>query len=99
MTATDTPLHIKDDIFGVCRRLGEDFGFNPNILRIALAVGLIWSIEGVFAAYAVLGLIVLVSRIVAPAVKTAIVADEATAIPPTASDAQDVAPVEYAKAA
>lgn len=58
-----TPKH---EIFGVCRRLGEDFGFHPNILRVALAVGLVWSIEGVAIAYLTMAAIVIASRIFAP---------------------------------
>lgn len=69
----------KPEIFGVCRRLGDDFGFHPNILRIALAVGLVFSIEGVVAAYAAMGLIVLVSRLLAPEAKRAAVRQDAPA--------------------
>jgi phage shock protein PspC (stress-responsive transcriptional regulator) len=94
MTATTAPA-TKDDIFGVCRRLGEDFGFHPNILRVALAIGLIWSIEAVFAAYAVLGLIVLVSRLLAPVRKP----KPAVAPAPVPAAAQDVETVELARAA
>jgi len=59
----------KPEIFGVCRRLGDDFGFHPNILRVALAIGLVFSIEGVVAAYVAMGVIVLVSRLLAPEAK------------------------------
>lgn len=58
-----TPKH---EIFGVCRRLGEDFGFHPNILRVALAIGLVWSIEGVALAYLTMAAIVIASRMLAP---------------------------------
>ncbi|WP_298672815.1 PspC domain-containing protein [uncultured Sphingomonas sp.] len=60
------PAPQKAEIFGVCRRLGDDFGFHPNILRVALAIGLVWSIEGVAFAYAAMGVIVLLSRMLAP---------------------------------
>jgi phage shock protein PspC (stress-responsive transcriptional regulator) len=68
MSATDanpaaTPKH---EIFGVCRRLGEDFGFHPNILRVAMAIGLIWSIEGVAFAYLAMAVIVVASRLLSP---------------------------------
>ena len=81
MSATNaTNATAKPEIFGVCRRLGDDFGFHPTILRIALAVGLVFSIEGVVAAYAAMGLIVLVSRLLAPEAKrTATVRQDAPA--------------------
>lgn len=89
----------KTDIFGVCRRLGEDFGFHPNLLRIALAIGLIWSVPGVFAAYAVLGLIVLLSRLIAPARNRAATAP-AMPVAAAATAAQDTAAApELARAA
>ena len=68
---TDTTATPKPEIFGVCRRLGDDFGFHPNILRIALAVGLVWSIEGVAFAYLAMAAIVLASRLLAPEPKPA----------------------------
>lgn len=72
MTPTDANAAAqKPEIFGVCRRLGDDFGFHPNILRVALAVGLVWSIEGVAAAYLALAAIVVISRLVAPEPKPA----------------------------
>ncbi|QKR99966.1 PspC domain-containing protein [Sphingomonas sp. CL5.1] len=72
MPATDANAAAqKPEIFGVCRRLGDDFGFHPNILRVALAVGLVWSIEGVAAAYLALAAIVVVSRLIAPEPKRA----------------------------
>lgn len=63
-----TPKH---EIFGVCRRLGEDFGFHPNILRVAMAIGLIWSIEGVAFAYLAMAAIVVASRLLSPEPKQA----------------------------
>lgn len=66
MTATPAPAAHQDNLFGVCAAIGEDFGFNPLWLRIAFACGLLFSLEGVIAAYAALGLVVLVSRLLAP---------------------------------
>ena len=38
MTAKQTALPFRSDtMLGVCQALGEDFGFHPNILRIAFA--------------------------------------------------------------
>lgn len=74
---TATPAAPKDSLFGVCAAIGADFGFNPLWLRIAFASALLFSLEGVIAAYAALGLVVLVSRLVAPSRKPdAIVAVE-----------------------
>lgn len=53
-------------IFGVCEALGEDLGFNPVFLRIALSVGLFFSPWGALAVYAGLGLLVAFTRFVAP---------------------------------
>jgi phage shock protein PspC (stress-responsive transcriptional regulator) len=53
-------------IFGVCEALGEDLGFNPVFLRVALAIGLFINPLAVFAAYAALGLLVAFTRFVAP---------------------------------
>ena len=30
-------------ILGVCEAIGEDFGFNPVLLRIPFAAGVLWS--------------------------------------------------------
>jgi phage shock protein PspC (stress-responsive transcriptional regulator) len=56
-----------DTLFGVCEGVGQDFGFNPNYLRVALAVSMIWNPVAVIAAYALLGVAVAVSRWIAPA--------------------------------
>ena len=67
MTATaqtaQTALPLRDDTFlGVCQAIGEDFGFNPNWLRVPLAVALLWSPTVVLGAYAAAGVVVFVSR-------------------------------------
>lgn len=55
-----------DTFFGVCEAIGQDLGFNPIILRVALAVALLWHpvwvIEGYFAA----GAIILALRLLMP---------------------------------
>jgi phage shock protein C len=56
----------KDDIFGVCSALGRDFGFNPLYLRIAIGVLLLWNPVAVICGYAVTGLVVAFTHIVAP---------------------------------
>ena len=58
-------------IFGVCEAIGEDFGFNPAWLRIPLAAAVLWSLEGAFAIYLGLGVVVLASRLLFPDPKSA----------------------------
>lgn len=53
----------KDNLFGICHAIGEDFGFNPIYLRIALAVTLLFSPEAMLVAYGSAGLLVLASRL------------------------------------
>jgi phage shock protein PspC (stress-responsive transcriptional regulator) len=55
-----------DTFFGVCEALGEDLRFNANILRVALAVPLIWYPAAMIGVYAALGLVVLASRLLFP---------------------------------
>ncbi len=60
-----------DTFFGVCEAIGEDFRFNANWLRLAIAVGLLVSPVFTLAAYVGLGLVVLVSRRFFPSHATA----------------------------
>jgi phage shock protein PspC (stress-responsive transcriptional regulator) len=53
-------------IFGVCEAIGEDFGFNPVLLRVPFAATVLWSPMWAIAAYFALGAVVLLSRLVAP---------------------------------
>ena len=59
-------LFREDTMFGVCEALGQDFGFNAQYLRIALALLLLWQPVAVFAGYGAAALIVLLSRLVFP---------------------------------
>ena len=67
MTA-DQPslLRRPHTILGVCEAIGEDFGFNPLYLRIAFAAGVFFAPMWVIASYFGLGLVVALSRWVAP---------------------------------
>jgi phage shock protein C len=56
-------------IFGVCEAIGEDFGFNPILLRIPFAATVLWSPMWSIAAYFGLGLVVLASRLLFPKAK------------------------------
>ena len=60
-------LFREDTMFGVCQALGDDFGFNPLYLRMAFAVPVLFSPLWTFAAYAGLGVLVLLSRLLVPA--------------------------------
>ncbi|WBO21419.1 PspC domain-containing protein [Sphingomonas abietis] len=53
----------KDNLLGICHAIGEDFGFNPFLLRVSLAVAIIFSPEWTLAAYAAMGVAVLASRL------------------------------------
>ena len=67
MESTHSSVLTRDDtFFGVCEALGQDFGFNPFYLRLALGVGLIWNPLAIVAAYAALGLLIAVTRFIAP---------------------------------
>jgi phage shock protein PspC (stress-responsive transcriptional regulator) len=65
-TAQPSVFARDHTFFGVCEALGEDLGFSPVLLRIALAVALFFSPLGALAVYAGLGLLVAFTRFVAP---------------------------------
>ena len=56
-------------ILGICEAIGEDFGFNPVLLRIPFAATVLWSPTWSIAAYLALGLVVLASRLLFPKAK------------------------------
>ena len=67
MSDREPSLIARDDtFFGVCHALGEDFGFHPNLLRVAFGVPIIFFPMQVLTIYFGLGAVVLVSRILAP---------------------------------
>ena len=63
-------------ILGVCEAVGEDFGFNPVLLRIPFAASVIYSPMLAIGAYLALGLVVLASRLLFPRAKAAPVLSE-----------------------
>lgn len=63
---SEAPPAPPQNLFGICHRVGEDFGFNPLWLRLAFASALILNPVAVIAAYFALGAIVVTSRIVFP---------------------------------
>jgi phage shock protein C len=62
-----TNLFTRDDtFFGVCEALGQDLGFNANLLRVTLGVAVLWNPVLVLSIYAGLGVLVAVSRFAFP---------------------------------
>ena len=55
-----------DTLLGICQAVGEDFGFNPNILRIAFGSVLVFAPVAVIGSYLGLGVVVALSRWLAP---------------------------------
>jgi len=80
-------------ILGVCEAVGEDFGFNPVLLRVPFAAAVLWSPTMTLAIYFALGAVVLASRLLFPRAKSASVRSEA----PTLSSANEQS--QLAKAA
>ena len=78
-------------IFGVCDGIGEDFGFNPVLLRVPFAAMVLWSPMIAIGSYLALGLVVLASRLLFPE-RNAVV--ETADAPAAANETH-----EYAKAA
>ncbi len=67
MTSENGNLFTRDDtMLGICEGLGEDLGFNPNWLRAALGVGLIWNPFAIVGIYLAMGVVVLATRLVMP---------------------------------
>ncbi len=75
---TYTPLPLRSHtILGVCEAIGEDFGFNPVLLRIPLAASVIVNPLIAIGTYFALGAVVLASRLLFPSPKDAPVAEHA----------------------
>ena len=67
MHADTTPLPFRDDtLLGVCQAIGDDLGFNPDWLRVALAASLLWDPGAVILAYLAAGVAVAVLRWLVP---------------------------------
>ena len=60
-----------DTFFGVCHAIGEDFGINPNWVRVGFTLPLFFLPIQTIAAYLALGVVVLVSRWRHPAAASA----------------------------
>jgi phage shock protein PspC (stress-responsive transcriptional regulator) len=71
--AAPTSLIGRDDTFlGICQAIGEDFGFNPIWLRILFALPVMFVPTATVAAYLGLGVVVLISRLLAPRPKRSV---------------------------
>ena len=86
--AAPTSLIGRDDTFlGICQAIGGDFGFNPIWLRILFALPVMFVPTATVAAYLGLGVVVLISRLLAPRPKRAVAA------PAEAVETAETAPV------
>jgi phage shock protein C len=65
-TDFSAPIARDDTLLGVCQSLGEDFGFNPNWLRVALGVALLWIPVATVALYAALAVLLAAARWILP---------------------------------
>ena len=73
-------------ILGVCEAIGEDFGFNPTLLRVPLAAMVVVNPLWAFGAYFALGAVVLASRLLFPERRA--IAGESSAIMPANGQAE-----------
>lgn len=63
MRSRHPSLFARDDTFlGVCEGLGEEFGFNPLPLRVALGIALLWNPVAVVSGYLAVGVAIAVAR-------------------------------------
>ncbi|MEQ7872782.1 PspC domain-containing protein [Sphingomonas sp. ASV193] len=79
-TPIDRPrVHSHPEtILGTCQAIGDDLGINPNWLRAAFGVALVWNIAAAVGAYLLLSLLVLVLRRAMPDERGSRPADAAT---------------------
>lgn len=85
--ATTSNVFLRHDtIFGTFETIGEEFGFNPNWLRVPLAASLLASPTGAIAFYIGLSLVVLVARF---AFRSKVVPATSVAVEPAAIEAND----------
>ena len=99
MTTQKASLFAREDtMLGICQGLGEDLGFHPNYLRIALGLGLFLSPVGTVAAYAALGVLVFGSRLLFPSRRAeSAETEQVSAVTPVAGN--DSVSIEYKHAA
>ncbi len=68
---TQSAVNRPDTLLGVCEALGQDLGFNPLWLRIALSVGVLWNPYAMIAGYVALAVLLAVARWLTPVRSTA----------------------------
>jgi phage shock protein C len=68
MTTASTNILFgrNDTMLGICEAVGRDLGFNPNLLRAALGLTLLFQPVLVLSTYAAMGVVVLASRLIFP---------------------------------
>jgi len=92
MEAQETQVALplrSHTILGVCEGIGEDFGFNPVLLRAPLAAIVLWSPLVAIGVYFALGAVVLASRLLFPQRKLA--TTEAVEAQPAANEQRQLA--------
>ncbi len=91
-------LTRSDTMLGICQGLGEDLGINPDFLRVALGVGLIWQPVIAVCTYLGIGVLVFASRMLFPTrVRVADDTEEVSVVPAAAvQSANDVEAVAQA---
>ena len=84
-------LFTRDDtFFGICEALGEDFGFHANILRMSLAIAAYFNPVAVVGAYLGAGVLVMISRWIAPNPKAVVAAEPEAVHVRAAADNENV---------
>jgi phage shock protein PspC (stress-responsive transcriptional regulator) len=73
-----------DTLLGICQAIGEDLGFNPNWLRVGLAIMVFFSLGAAVAVYLGVGAVVLATRLIHRSPRKAMPQEEA----PSASVAE-----------
>ena len=95
MQKVQPSLFARDHtVFGVCEGLGEDLGFNPLLLRVALSVPLFFFPAYTIGGYLVAGLVVLLSRLLFPDPRAAVVEQTGKTHAPELPAAGTVAPAD-----
>lgn len=86
-----TPLLLRNDtMLGVCTGLGQEFGFNPNYLRVLIASLFLVSFKLAIGIYLALGLALTVGWLLFPSRRQAVVGAGAAKPAPGANDADRV---------
>lgn len=55
-----------DTLLGVCEGIGQEFGFNPNFLRVPFAAGILWNPLAIIGIYLGLGVALALARWIYP---------------------------------